>query len=222
MEQFEVFQHILKAVRKAQKIKAKPIRLAINGIEGTGKTTFAYNLVNYLCRKDLIAIHISIDGFHFNKERRYKQGRDSADGYYEDAYDEAAFVKNVLQRSQGDPPEYIEATHDLLTDIYLDLQPIKLADNSVLVTDGCYLFKPVFNDYWDLKIYLKTDFQTALERGVKRDQKALGGYEQAKEKFQLRYHAASKRYISEINPEKLADIVIDNTDFENLNIISTI
>lgn len=219
MERVEIFSVISDEIRKTQNRKSKPIRIAINGIEGTGKTTFATELVKHLNNHDFSATHISIDGFHFNKKRRYRQGRDSASGYYEDSYDEAAFVKNVLQRSQQSPAGYIEATHDLMTDVYLDLEPKNLDDDAVLITDGCYLFKPIFNDFWDFRIYLKTDFSTALHRGAQRDQKALGGYECAKEKFNLRYHAASKRYISEVNPEKLADLIVDITDFENLKII---
>jgi len=216
MKRTEIFSFIKGEIEKIQLTKNKPTRITINGIEGTGKTTFASEFVTYLCGHSFAAIHVSIDGFHFNKAHRYKLGRDSAKGYYEDAYNEAAFVAKVLRMSQGTPPLYVKATHDLITDDYLDLPPIKLSKNAVIVTDGCYLFKPVFNPYWDLRVYLKTDFKIALERGVSRDQGALGGYEKAKEKFELRYHAASRRYNYEVNPELLADIVIDNSDFDDL------
>lgn len=202
MNQVEIFSIIINEIRKIRKIKFKPIRIVVNGIEGTGKTTFSAALVTYLNRQNYVAHHVSIDGFHFNKEIRYRQGRDSASGYYEDSYDESAFVEKVLLRSQQMPPEYIEATHDLLTDAYLDLPPVSLKNNSVIVTDGCYLFKPVFNSHWDFRIYLKTDFGTALARGAKRDEIALDGFENAKQKFKLRYHKASRRYIDEVHPEK--------------------
>jgi len=216
MKQIEAFSLVRDKIDKIQAAKSKPVRVAINGIEGTGKTTFAIRFVEYLKAQSCSAFHVSIDGFHFNKNKRYKQGRDSADGYYEDSYNEAAFVDKVLKMSQGDPPRYISATHDLSTDEYLNLKPQSLPDKAVIVTDGCYLFKPIFNPFWDLRIYLKTDFNTALERGAQRDRHVLGGYDEAKKKFGLRYHAASKRYLSEVSPEALADIIIDNTDFEDL------
>jgi len=219
MKHVEVFSIITDEIRKIAVKKSKPIRVAINGIEGTGKTTFALGFVKYLDSQCLSAHHISIDGFHFNKEVRYRRGRNSAKGYYEDSYDEASFVEHVLLRSQQNPSEYIEATHDVLTDAYLYLVPKRLDDSAILVTDGCYLFKPVFNAFWDYRIYLKTDFDTALHRGALRDQEALGGYERAKEMFRQRYHAASKRYITEVNPESMAEVIIDITDFENLKII---
>ena len=219
MKQAEVFSFIASELSKVREAEYKPIRVAINGIEGTGKTTFAISLVKYLNGHNQNAIHITIDGFHFNKKARYRQGRNSAKGYYEDSYDEKSFVENVLLRSQGNPPEYIEATHDLESDAYLNLLPKKLHPEAILVTDGCYLFKAIFNEFWDFRIYLRTDFEIALERGVKRDQIALGGYDSAKQKFEQRYHAASKRYISEVNPQSLADIIVDVSNFENLEII---
>ena len=151
MDRDAIFSIISDKIENIQISKSKPVRVAVNGIEGTGKTTFAIAFVKYLNAHNINATHVSIDGFHFNKEVRYRQGRDSAAGYYEDSYNEAGFVENVLQRSQQTPAEYIEATHDLTTDDYLDLPPKRLSDNAVIVTDGCYLFKPVFNEFWDLR-----------------------------------------------------------------------
>ncbi|MBS1624865.1 MAG: uridine kinase [Bacteroidetes bacterium] len=194
---------------------SKPLRIAINGMEGAGKTVLASRLTNYLNAHQATAIHVSIDGYHHDRERRYRQGRDSARGYYDDAYDEDAFVRSVLLSSQLDPPVYTSAIHDLDSDQYLDLPATPLRSDSILITDGSYLFKPVYAPHWDLKIYLKADPAIAMERGVCRDSDALGGEAKAREKYQRRYHAAFAIYQREVNPEALADIVIDYNDFEN-------
>ncbi len=219
MTEIKLLEGVAAEVSRIGVFKNKPIRVAINGIEGTGKTEFAKKLIIYLNEKGKNAIHVSIDGFHFNKERRYRQGRNSDKGYYDDAYDELGFVQNVLIASQSTQPKITMATHDLETDAYLQLAPINIASDSIIITDGAYLFKPIYINHWDLKIYLKTDFETAIQRGVQRDAKHLGGQNAAKEKFENRYHKASKRYIAEVNPEALADIVIDNTDFEHLKVV---
>ena len=219
MNHNRAFEIIYESLVGLQRQKAKPIRVAINGIEGTGKTTFSKGLVSYLQSKSVTAINVSIDGFHFNKEHRYRQGRDSVIGYYEDSYDEVGFVDKVLLSSQKEPAYYISATHDLESDLYVDLEPVKIPNNAVLVTDGAYLFKQPYRDHWDLKIYLKTNYETALKRGAKRDRENLGGMEGAIQKFNDRYHKASKLYIKKNSPETIADLVIDNTDFENLKII---
>jgi len=219
MSEKEIFKIILDKIDRIAGSKQKPMRIAINGIEGTGKTVFANKLANFLNANDKKAIQVSIDGFHFNKETRYKQGKDSAKGYYEDSYDEIGFVEKVLIASQREKPQITTATHNLETDEYLKIMPIEIANDLILITDGAYLFKSNFRTHWDLKIYLKTDFQTALVRGMQRDLALLGGLKAAKEKYDNRYHKASRIYIEENNPEKLADLIIDNTNFEDLKII---
>ncbi len=219
MTEKETLQLILEEIERIDKSKMKPLRIAINGIEGTGKTVFAKKLSAFLSAQDKSVLHISIDGFHFNKEHRYRQGKDSAKGYYEDSYDEIGFVEKVLISSQNNPAQITHASHDLETDEYLNISPIEIADDSIIITDGAYLFKPNYREHWDLKIYLKTDFQTAQFRGVQRDEELLGGKEAASQKYKNRYHKASRLYIRENDPEGLADIIIDNCDFEDLKIL---
>jgi len=200
--------------------RGTPLRVAVNGIEGSGKTTFAEHLTAYLARNRFTARHIPIDGFHNPRAVRYRQGRDSADGYYEDAYDETAFAQKVLHASRDDPPVITPAIHDLDTDRTLDVKPIRIATDTIIITDGAYLFKPVFRDGWDLKIYLRTDPATAMRRGVRRDAAALGGDIAAAELYRNRYHAAFERYVRECAPEASADIVIDNTDYDRPDIVT--
>jgi len=219
MNEKEAFKLIKNRIIEIQSEKEKPVRIAINGIEGTGKTIFAEKLTEYLNSNGMEAIQISIDGFHFNKEIRYKQGRNSAKGYYENSYDEMAFVNKVLKSTQAENPNYTSATHDLETDEYLNLKPIEISNKIITITDGAYLFKESYINHWDLKIYLKTDFENAMKRGIERDKENLGGFKKTKEKFEKRYHKASEIYINENKPEEKADIVFDNTDFENLKLI---
>lgn len=200
----------------AQRQQQKPLRVAINGIQGTGKTTFARKFAEYLQSQGVNAIYLTIDGYHHPSAIRYKQGRDSARGYYEDCYDEQAFVDNVLRASQAGT--YVPVKWDLANDVAVNSQPVAITNDAILLVDGAFLFKPIYRDYWDLKIYLQTDFRTAMQRGIARDQAQLGGRKAAEQKYLKRYHLASRYYIAENQPAQLADIVIDNTDFATLNI----
>lgn len=216
----EVFDIIENKIKKIQKAKKKVVRIGINGIEGTGKTIFCQNLTNHLVSKKLQAIQITIDGYHNPKAVRYRQGRDSAQGYYEDAYNENKFLKYVLKSSQNKTPYYIESIHNLETDE--DVKPIKhwLTNQHILLTDGAYLFKNIFLPYWDFKIYLYSDFTTALMRGIQRDAESLGGLSAAEEKYEKRYHAASKMYMNECQPLQVADMIVNNNNFKDLKIIT--
>lgn len=219
MNQSEVFELVKNRILDIQKTKIKPVRVAINGIEGTGKTVFTKYLTDFLLEHNLKAIHVSIDGFHNVSEIRYKQGSDSAKGYYEDAYNEQEFVQKVLISSQLDVPVITKGVHDMETDNILKEEPLKIDNDAIILTDGSYLFKETYRKHWDLKIYLQTDLQTAMSRGIKRDSEMLGGIEKAKEKYKSRYHKASEIYIEEYRPKEFADFVIDNTDFDNLFLV---
>lgn len=213
MQPEQIYSYIYQQIRSIT--KDKPVRIAINGMEGTGKTTFAGDLTNYLIAHHARAVHVSIDGYHHDRARRYRQGRDSAVGYYEDAYDEDAFVRLVLLASQGERPQYTSAIHDLVSDKYLDMEPLELDHNAIIISDGSYLFKSIYRPHWDLKIFLKADQAIAMERGVSRDREELGGDRAARDKYVNRYHAAFAIYQSEVNPEMMADIVIDYNNFDN-------
>ncbi len=217
--QQQLFQAIEQICREGLSSKNKPLRVAINGIEGTGKTYFAEKFSAYLNQQSFEAHHISIDGFHFDSSIRYRQGRDSSQGYYEDSFDELTFVEKVLLASQQDVPQITKATHDLETDEYINLKPETIRFDSIIVTDGAYLFKPNYLPHWDLKIYLQCPFEIAMARGIKRDQAWLGGLQEAEQKFIDRYHAASKIYNQLNQPENQADIIIDNSDFSKLRVI---
>lgn len=221
MKRLEAFEILEKSVTELMATKDKPIRVAVNGIEGSGKTSFVVEFVRYLIQQGIPAVHVGIDGFHNQKSYRYRQGRDSAQGYYEDSYNETAFVEKVLLASQEDSPHYTPAVHDLETDELVELKTIDLSQKSVIVTDGAYLFKPSYLPHWDLKVYLKVPFEVARARGTQRDAELLGGAEAAHSKYVSRYHAASQIYIKACDPEKIADIIFDNSNFENLELIKS-
>ena len=94
-----------------------------------------------------------------------------------------------------------------------------VSNETIIITDGAYLFKPIYINHWYLKIYLKTDFKTAMKRGIEREKENLGGFEATKEKSEKRYHKASKIYLNENKPEEKSDMIFENSDFENLKLI---
>ena len=215
---FDIINNEIKKIFLKKKQTYK--KLLLMELKELEKTVFAINLSKYLTQSNINSTHISIDGFHNNKEYRYRQGRNSYKGYYEDSYNEIEFVNKVLISSQSNLPNYVEAIHDLETDEYLDLKSKNISNRTVLIIDGAYLFKPIYLSYWDFKIYLQTDFNTAMLRGIERDKTLLGTKEEAKLKYIKRYHKASLFYNNECQPESNADLVIDNTDFDNLVIQS--
>ena len=73
-----------------------PIRIGIDGVDGSGKTFFADAFAQYLQRLNRSIIRSTIDTFHNPKKIRYQQGENSPKGYYEDSFNIDGLIENLL------------------------------------------------------------------------------------------------------------------------------
>ena len=189
-----------------------PLRIAVDGITAAGKTTFARALVAALNERGRPAIQLTMDGFHHPRAHRHRQGRDSAVGYYPDAYDFPAFAGSVLRPLGPDGDRrYRTRIIDLATDQPIDEPPVSAPDDAVLVVDGSFLQRDLAG-LWDEVVFLEVDFAAARARGTRRDAGQFGGAEAAGSAYDSRYHAANRLYLSEVDPVARAPIVVGNDD----------
>ena len=193
-----------------------PVRVAVDGITAAGKTTLANELAESVTRRGRPALRLSMDGYHHPRAHRYRQGRDSADGYYEDAYDFPAFARLVLTPlGPAGSRAYRQRIIDLPTDEPIDEPPILAQADAILIVDGSFLQRPELRPHWDVVVFVHADFDIAQHRGSSRDATAFGGVDLARAAFTTRYHAANHRYLAEVNPETRADVVIDNNNLDH-------
>lgn len=193
-----------------------PVRVAVDGITAAGKTTLAGELAVAVTERGRHALRLSMDGYHHRRAHRHRQGRDSAKGYYEDAYDFPEFARLVLVPLGPDGSRaYQQRIIDLPTDEPIDEPPILAPPDAILIVDGSFLQRPELRSQWDLVVFVHTGFDTAKDRGSHRDATAFGGVEAARQAFDNRYHAASRRYLVDVDPAATADIVIDNNDIDH-------
>jgi uridine kinase len=85
-----------------------------------------------------------------------------------------------------------------------------LALDEDVVVDGVFLHHPDLRDLWDLSIFLEADLEVARERGIARDSSWM---ERARERYATRYVPGETRYLEEVDPAALADVIIDMSDF---------
>ena len=214
MKQQELIKYLADVILNAK--RHHPVRVGIDGVDASGKTTLANSLADYLKSQNVDIIRASIDGFHNPKSIRYQKGRNSPEGYYKDSFNNQAIINNLLAPlGENGNLQYKKAIFDFKTDSEVVL-PIQTAnEDSILIMDGVFLFRPELLNYWDLKIFVEADFKTTVSRATKRDGYYLGSEQEILDKYNQRYVPGQQLYFQEARPQEKADIIIENSDFEN-------
>ncbi|PCI87934.1 MAG: uridine kinase [Hyphomicrobiales bacterium] len=192
------------------------LRVAINGVDGSGKTRLADELARLLRAKSANVIRASIDDFHNPRAIRYAKGKNSAQGFYHDSFDLKTFQRLLLKPlSQGGNLHYKTAAFDHVTDSALDMPFIIAKPPAILLVDGIFLFNEVLKDDFELKIFLDVAFEISYARMAVRDESLFNPH--APEN--IRYYEGQKLYLAECKPQQQADILIDYNDLETPRLI---
>ena len=82
---------------------------------------------------------------------------------------------------------------------------------SIIIIEGIFIYKKEFIDLFDFKIFLKTDYTIARERFLLRQKRN----EDIRpiEIFDKIWIPSHHRYLKETDPEKLSDLVINNSNY---------
>ncbi|MBD2514751.1 hypothetical protein H6G93_06960 [Nostoc sp. FACHB-973] len=198
MKRKEVVKLLVNEIEKSR--LEHPIRVGVSGITASGKSTLAQEIALEIISRGYPYIKASIDDFHNPKKLRYSESLSLAHAYYENAHDYDALIERLLKPlGKGGNLTYQTQSLDLETDISVNPKLQVATRNTILVVDGTFLFKEKLNDYWDFRIFVHTDFEIALNRGIQRDQARLGGELETKKRYLERYHKASMMYINDCN-----------------------
>lgn len=190
-----------------------PLRVGVDGICGVGKSTFARDLRAAVGQAGRAAVLLDSDGFHHPRAHRYRQGRSSARGYYEDGYDFESLAESVLRPlGPGGTGVYATRVHDLASDAVIADETATAATDTVVIFDATFIQRGDLRSLWDEVIYLHSDEAAAMARGISRDATALGGAEAARSAYEHRYIAACRIYLAEQSPRARASIVVEHTD----------
>jgi uridine kinase len=188
-----------------------PRAVALTGMSCSGKTTLAAEVAVVVEGAGRPVVATAYDDFHHPRERRYRRGRMSADGYLDDAFDPAALRRLVLDPVAAGGPTVTTASYDLAADRPAHPDPVPVGPGSVVLVEGSFLLVPELSGCWDLAVLVVADPQTVLERAVVRDAD-LGTPEQVREMYLRRYLAAESLHHERDDPWSRADLVVDLTD----------
>ena len=191
-----------------------PTRVAIDGVDGVGKTTLAQELVEPLAATGRQVIRASVDGFHHPREARYRRGPDSAEGYFLDSFDYMALKSVLLEPlGPGGNRRFRAATFDYRVDRPVDASLQTAAADAILLFDGVFLQRPELAGMWDFRIFVDAPFDVTVSRAVHRA--AVADETAIRTSYSQRYVPGQMMYLSQCEPKALADVIVNNTDLQN-------
>jgi len=171
----------------AGRCAGKPIFIAVDGPDCSGKSTLSRSLVGEL-KNDFPVVLIHFDDYLNPKHRREHQGEFSIEGFLYDYFDEKALIKSVL----------VPARQDLSQPPY----------TQVIIVEGLFLLRPTLAPYFDVRFRLEIEDDLILERAYRRDVGALGSEVWVKRHYNEQCLPAQRFYRNSIAPQNLADIVV--------------
>ncbi len=128
------------------------------------------------------AVRIGADEFLRPREERYRRGRESPEGYYEDGVDRAA-LRSVVAGATG-----------------------------FVLVDGVFLLRPELDDLWSYRIFVEVTEEESLRRGVERDGDLHESRAVAERLYRVRYVPAQRLYRASVSPHERADAILWNDD----------
>lgn len=178
--------------------------IAVDGVDGAGKTTFADQLKPLIENHGRQVLRASVDGFHNPREIRYRRGKSDPLGYFLDSYNYSelkAYLLDPFRSGKGslatkrfnyrlDAPETIMEKADL---------------SAVLLIDGIFLHREEVLQYWNFSVVLDVPFNVSFQRMAKRD----GSDPNPEAESNQRYLKGQQIYFDKCRPLERASIVVE-------------
>ncbi|KAK1753445.1 uridine kinase [Echria macrotheca] len=188
--------------------------VGVDGVDGSGKTTFADELARHIAAADSRpVIRVSLDAFHNISEIRYRLGRRSPEGFWLDSFNLEQFKEYVLEPLRSDSRSIRDRGHSLDTDEVLDPPRLFAAPNAIVLIHGLFLHRDELYGYWDYSVFLDTPFHITAARMAARDGAPV------EHPYQQRYTGGQRLYFAAADPAKRASLVLDNCAMENVGVI---
>ena len=165
--------------------------VGINGIDCSGKTTFAKSVSKYFTHHKIDNDHLDIDNFNNSaiESETYK-------AFVSDSWDE----------------EDLNKYYELIINYSDAIRAVSESKKkySLVILEGIFIYKPQLVDLFDLKIFLDIDISLgrkrfAERRSLKQDKRPFEIYDEI-------WMLSNIRYESEVHPKRISDLVIAYND----------
>jgi len=187
--------------------------IAVDGIDGAGKTVFADALAEVFAEDGSAVFRASIDDFHRPRAERYARGVRSPEGFYRDSYDYSTFRRVLIDpfrdgAQTGATTGFQLAAFDDARDSPVEAAWTTAPRDAVLIVDGIFLHRPELRGLWNWSIWLDVPIDVAYRRMALRD----GSDPNPSAPANTRYRDGQELYLKDATPREQAPVIIDNTD----------
>lgn len=187
--------------------KTGRILMAVDGVDGSGKSTFAADLALVIRTRPVIVIHV--DDFLNLRAVRHRRGRESPEGFWLDTYDYGTLNRDVLvPLRRGGSGCYRPVATDHRHDVRLSPPALRAPENAVVIVEGMFLHRDELADWWDYSCFLDVPFTETARRMSVRD----GSNPDPEHQSMRRYVGGQRLYFEAAQPWHRATRVIDNSD----------
>lgn len=179
--------------------------VAIDGVDGAGKSTFRDKLAPMIARHGVQVVRASVDGFHNPRAIRYRRGKTSPIGFFEDSYNYTALRRRLLEPFRSGANSVQTAYFDHQTDREVTTMQ-RVAPAAILLLDGIFLHRDELCDLWDFSIFLNVPFEVSYRRMSERD----GSNPDPLAIENARYYEGQRLYLDACRPRFRATVSLDN------------
>ena len=181
---------------------------AISGIDGSGKSTMARQVVEGLESRGLNAALIGLDAWHHPPEKRFNKDAPAQHFYhYAFRFDELFEILINPLRQNKSTHVTIELTRLPENNLYLHSYDFDEID--VIVLEGIFLFKKELRKNYDLTFWVECSFETALRRAILRNQEGLSEEEIIRD-YRMIYFPAQRIHLAKDDPKSNVDGFVEN------------
>lgn len=184
----------------------RALLVGISGIDASGKGFVTAKLAELLtCHK--VAV-INVDGWLNLPHIRFDSSR-PAENFYENALRlDEMFERLVLPLREH---REVDITMDYAEETAAEFRRHRYAleNIDIILLEGIFLFKRRYAYLFDLKIWIDSPFEIAMERAIARSQEGLSS-EETIEAYKTIYFPAQKIHFELDDPRSEADVVFVN------------
>ena len=183
-ETLESLEPVLKLIEETKRAKAvnRALVVGLSGIDGSGKSHIARQLLGQLTQADCNVALIPID----------------------------EWLHHSLDHSRVSPEEfYVKGVRfaDLFENALLPLLSQRTV--SIVLIEGIFLFQAKHDAHLDLKIWVECSFGTALQRAITRGQEGLSP-DETRRAFERLYFPAQRLHLERDHPRETANYRFEN------------